>query len=106
MAHVDVTPIYENTTMKAYYNDSNVLRGYYIAPIEGYVLHSNSYDIDVFDEVTGKPTGENVLGYISYPASIMVGYNYDFDSNPKQIYAVYEDDVPRNQIFNDDPDTK
>lgn len=99
MAQIPVTPVYENTTMNAYYNSSNVLRSYFIAPIEGYVLHSSSYDTEVIDEETGEPTGEILLGYIPYPASITVGYNYDFVANPKQIYAVPADTVPENQIF-------
>ena len=86
--------------MEAYYNSSNVLRSYYIAPIEGYVLHSTGYDTEVFDEETGEPTGEIIPGYIPYPAYVSVGYNYDFDANPRQIYAVPQDTVPENQIFN------
>lgn len=104
MAQIDVTPIYENTTMQAYYNNSNVLRSYYIAPIEGYVLHHTSYDTEVIDEATGEPTGEIILGYIPYPASVTVGYNYDFEANPKQIYAVPADTVPENQIFSNGSD--
>ena len=88
MARVDVTPVYENTTMKAYYNNSNVLRAYYIAPIEGYVLHDNSYDQPVIDMETFEPTGEIMLGYIPYPTFVSVGYNYDFEANPREIYAV------------------
>lgn len=100
MATIPVTPVYENTTMEAYYNSSNVLRSYYITPIEGYVLHSTGYDTEVFDEETGEPTGEIIPGYIPYPAYVSVGYNYDFDANPRQIYAVPQDTVPENQIFN------
>lgn len=100
MAYVNVTPIYENTTMQEYYNDANVLRAFRIAPIEGYVLHSTSYDTEVYDEETMEPTGEIIPGFIPYPAFIQVGYNYDFVANPKQIYAVPADTVPENQIFN------
>lgn len=100
MAQIPVTPIYENTTMKAYYNSSNVLRSYFIAPIEGYVLHDNSYDSEVIDPETLEPTGEILKGYIPYPASVTVGYNYDFTANQREIYAVPADTVPENQIFN------
>lgn len=100
MARVNVTPVYANTTMQAYYNSSNVLRTYIITPIEGYVLHVNSYDTEVLDEETGEPTGEILLGYIPYPASTSVGYNYDFEANPFNIFAVPQDTVPENQIFN------
>ena len=99
MALVDVTPVYENTTMQASYNSENVLRTYWIKPIEGYVLHSSSYDVEVIDEETGLPTGEILLGYISYPASVSVAYNYDFEANPRNIFAVPADSVPENQIF-------
>lgn len=99
MAHVVVTPVFENTTMEAYYNSSNVLRTYYIAPVEGYVLHAKRYDTEVYDD-EGNPTGEILLGYIPYPASITVGYNYNFETNPENIFAVPADTVPENQIFN------
>ncbi len=97
---VDVTPVYENTTMKASYNDSNILRTYRIYPIEGYVLHASTLDREVIDEETGEPTGEILLGYYPYPAFGTVPYNYDFAANPKQFYAVPEDSVPADQIFN------
>ena len=97
---LDVDPVYENTTMKASYNDSNVLRTYRIYPIEGYVLHSSSLDVEVFDPETGESTGEILPGFYPYPAFVTVGYNYDFAANPKQIYAVPEDSVPADQIFN------
>lgn len=100
MAQIPVTPIFENTTMNAYYNSSNVLRSYFIAPIEGYVLHDTNLDQPVFDEETGEETGKIMLGYISYPASLTVMYNYDFTANPRQIYAVPANTVPENQIFN------
>lgn len=99
MAHVDVTPVYENTTMKAYYNSSNVLRAYYIAPIEGYVLHYKELDQPELDENLNE-TGNILKGYIPYPSSMTVGYNYDFEANPREIYAVPADTVPENQIFN------
>lgn len=98
--YVDVEPVYANTTMKASYNDENVLRTYRIAPVEGYVMHTTSYDREVIDEETGTPTGEIILGFIPYPASTSVPYNYDFAANPKQIYAVPADTVPENQIYN------
>ena len=100
MARIDVTPIYENTTMQAYYNSSNVLRAYYIKPVEGYVLHEKSYDTEVIDPETLEPTGEIKLGYIPYPAFVSVPYNYNFGENPYNIFAVPADTVPENQIFN------
>lgn len=100
MAHIPVTPVYENTTMEAFYNNENVLRSYYIAPIEGYLLHDTQYDFDVYDDETGEPTGEVKKGYIPYPASVTVGYNYNFEANPREIYAVPADTIPADQIFN------
>ena len=93
---VDVTPVFENTTMQAYYNSSNVLRGYYISPCEGYVLHTSNYDTPVFDE-EGNETGEIALGYTR--GTISIGYNYNFETNPFNIYAVLESEVPADQIY-------
>lgn len=99
MAQIDVTPVYENTTMRAFYNNQNVLRSYFIAPIEGYLLHDALLDFPARDEETGEDTDEILKGYIPYPASLTVMYNYDFAANPRQIYAVPADTVPENQIF-------
>lgn len=99
MAQVPVTPIYENTTMNAYYNSSNVLRSYFIAPVEGYVLHDTRYDLPAFDD-EGNETGEIIKGYLPYPSSVTVMANYDFVANPREIYAVPVDSVPADQIFN------
>lgn len=99
MAKFPVTPIVENTRIEAYYNNENVLRVYYIYPNEGYVLHDTQYDTEVYDEETGEPTGEILLGYIPYPSFVSVGYNYNFETNPRQLYVVLADTVPENQIF-------
>jgi hypothetical protein len=95
--YVDVEPYYENTTMQAYYNDADVLRSYKISPCGGYVLHGNTLDTPVYDEETGEETGEVILGYTRATAS--VGYNYDFEANLREIYAVLESSVPADQIF-------
>ena len=100
MAQIPVTPVYENTTMKAYYNNENVLRAYIIAAAEGHLLHDEQYDFPEVDEETLEPTGETLLGYIPYPAPVSVGYNYDFEANPRNIFTVPEGTVPENQIFN------
>lgn len=100
MAHIPVTPVYANTTMEAYYNNANVLRAYYITAIEGHLLHDEQYDFIEIDEETGEPTGETLLGYIPYPAPVTVGYNYDFEANPRNIFAVPEGTTPEKQIFN------
>lgn len=94
---VDVTPVYENTTMQAYYNSENVLRGYDIRPCEGYVLHSSGLDFPEVDEETMTETGTILLGYTR--GLVTVGYNYDFEANPRNIFAVLESEVPADQIF-------
>lgn len=97
MAQIDVTPYYDNTTMQAYYNNNNVLTAYYIRPIEGYVLHDNQFDTHVIDENTLEETGEIILGYTR--AVISVGYNYDFEANPRELYAVPESSISGDQIY-------
>lgn len=100
MARIDVTPIIENTRMQAYYDSSNSLTCYYIYPNEGYVLHDTQYDYEAFNEETGEPTGEIIPGYIPYPSFVSVWHNYNFETNPRQLYCVPADTVPENQIFN------
>lgn len=95
--YVEVDPYFENTTMQACYNENNVLRVYKISPTEGYVLHIKGYDTPVIDEETMKETGEIRLGYTS--SFTTVGYNYNFETNPSEIYAVLESSVPADQIF-------
>lgn len=104
MAQIPVTPVIENTTMQAYYDSSNVLKAFYIYPVEGYVLHDTQYDQPIFDEETGEDTGEIMRGYIPYPAGVSVWHTYDFTANPRQLYCVPEDTVPENQIFNNGND--
>lgn len=94
---IDVTPIFENTTMQASYNSENVLRTYRISPCEGYVLHSSGLDFPEFDEETMTETGNTLLGYTR--GVVTVPYNYDFEANPRNIFAVLETEVPENQIF-------
>lgn len=97
MSYIEMEPYFENTTMLAYYNNSNELRAYRITPKEGYVLHTKNFDIPVIDEETGEETGATIPGYT--PATISVGYNYNFEENPFEIYAVLRSEVPENQIF-------
>lgn len=99
---VDVTPVFENTTMKASYSNSNVLIGYFVYPCEGYVLHSSSYDEPIIDEETGLETGEVMLGYID--SSVGLTRNYNFETNPLNIYAVLRNEVPADRIFGEDND--
>lgn len=95
---VDVTPVFENTTMKASYNDmTNALIGYYVYPCEGYVLHSTTLDDPVYDEETGEETGEVILGYRD--SFVALTRNYNFETNPLEIYAVLKSSVPADRIF-------
>lgn len=92
----DLIPtLIENTTMQTVFNNGKHV-GYEITPNDGYVLHDTVWDVPVYDE-EGNETGEIVLGYRTYTAS--VGANYDFDANPRGFYAVLESSVPADQIF-------
>ena len=83
--YVDIEPYFDNTTMQAYYNDNDVLRTFEITACEGYVLHASTLDEQIVDEETLEPTGEIKLGYTK--ATISVLYNYNFETNPFEIYA-------------------
>lgn len=96
--YVNVTPVFENTTMQEFRNDTtNALIAYYIYPCEGYVLHSSSYDDPVIDEETGEETGEVILGYID--SFVMLNRLYNFQANPLNIYAVLKSEIPADRIF-------
>lgn len=97
MAYVDTEPYFDNTTTKAYYNMQNVLRAYRITPDEGYVIHAKTLDTDIYDEESREPTGKIIKGYTR--ATVSVGYNYNFEGNPLEIYAVLESEVPPDRIF-------
>ena len=95
----DVTPsLIENTIMQRKINATTGNVSFYnITPCEGYVLHTNNYDDPVFDEETGEETGEVIAGYTR--GTISVGYNYNFETNPFNIYAILESEVPADRIF-------
>lgn len=78
-------------------NETGVIKSFRIAPVDGYVLHDNTYDTIVVDPVTGEETDEVILGYRTSTASC--GANYDFTANPREFYAVPADSVPADQIF-------
>lgn len=90
----DVTPAYENTTMKKLYIDG-VHRTYNITPVSGYVLHDKGRDWSVINPETEEET--YYLGYTTGTASCPA--NYDFTANPREFYAVPADSVPADQIF-------
>lgn len=106
----DIETLIPNTTMKKFYINE-VFRTYNITPIDGYVLHDNAFDINVYDEMTGEPTGEVLLGY--RPTTASCGYNYDFTPvemqtddgqtvtayGSRKFFAKLVSEVPENQIF-------
>lgn len=96
MSRVPVEAIIPNTRMEAYYNSSNVLRKYYIYPIEGYALHHNGYDTEVVDEETLEPTGEVIQRFTTAFTTVVA--SYDFDLNPDNIFAVPLSELDENQI--------
>lgn len=92
----DVTPYFENTTMQAYYNNDGMLLSYRIHAADGYVIHDKETDAPILDPDTLEETGEIMLGYCY---QLSVGFNYDFEANPREIYAVPENEVPADSIF-------
>jgi hypothetical protein len=91
-----IPPIIENTNMRKMLSDG-VHRTTRIAPAEGYVLHDNILDENVFDEETSMITEEIALGYKE--GEVSVRYDYDFDANPRELYAVLRSSVPEDRIF-------
>ena len=87
------TPI-ENTTVERAYSNG-VLRRYRITPNEGYVLHDTNYDRHI--DIDGDELTEPILGFGR--TTVSCAANYDFTANPRQFYAVPENDVPADQIF-------
>ena len=83
-----------NTTItKGFLN--GVHRTYRITPNDGYVLHVKEWDNTAYDE-DGNETGDVVLGYQTGMAS--VGFNYNWEENPREFFAVLADSVPIEQI--------
>lgn len=95
MARISVEPIIANTTMEKYIDSNNVERAYFIAPIEGYVLHHSGKDFTIIDEITMEET--IVEGFAS--GSVSVPIDYDFDANPDNLYTKLASEVPADQIF-------
>ena len=84
----DIETLIENTIMKERYNDNNELVNYVIAPVEGYMLHEKSRDEIILDE-NGNETGDVKNGYTSGIVTVLA--NYDFEENPREIYAEKEE---------------
>lgn len=78
----------ENTIFEAREMDGKIT-SYIIRPCEGYKLHEITLDEPVFDEETMQETGEKRLGFTK--AYVTASGNYDFEKNPREIYAVPDD---------------
>jgi hypothetical protein len=107
-------PTIENCTVTPRYINGEI-RGYDVTPNEGYVLHTTSYDEEVFDEIMMEPTGEIILGFTE--GTIILYYTYDFDNvvpgtytynnttininkvGRLEVYAVPKNMVSENQIW-------
>lgn len=89
----DIEALIENTIMKERYNDNGELINYVIAPVEGYMLHEKSRDEIILDE-NGNETGDVKKGYTSGIVTVLA--NYDFDNNPREIYAEKEVETIKN----------
>lgn len=98
MSRTPVEAIIPNTRMEAYYNTSNVLRKYYIYPLEGYALHDNAYDEPILD-AQGNETGEVLQRFTT--AFTTVPYNYDFEVNPDNIFTKPLSELGENQLCGD-----
>ena len=108
----EVTPsLIPNTTMK-----KGILNGvhknYQITPLDGYVLHDNTLNLDVFDDITFEVIGVK-FGYSPSSHYTTCSANYDFTTHTvtaengvsytaygnRDFFAIPESTVPADQIF-------
>ena len=85
----DIETLIENTIMQERVNEKGETVSYTILPTNGYKLHEKSRDEIVVDENCNE-TGEIIKGYTSGLVTTLA--NYDFEENPREIYAVKEDE--------------
>lgn len=78
----------ENTIFEAREMDGKIF-SYIIRPQEGYKLHEITLDEPVINEETHEETGKKKLGFTK--AYVTASESYDFDKNPREIYAVPDD---------------
>ena len=81
----EIDAMLENTIFKARLDDEGKILSYRISPKEGYKLHEITLDEDIIDEEKFVPTGEKRLGYAT--AYVTASSDYDFELNPREIYA-------------------
>ena len=89
MARVKIESIIKNTTMEEYTS----VRGhkvYYISPIDGHTLHHKVRDD--YDE----ENREIIYGFST--ASVSVPVDYDFETNPDNIFAILESEIENYQV--------
>ncbi len=84
----EIEALIENTKFEARIDENENIISYRISPIEGYKLHEKTLDEPVVDEETMQETGEIKKGYTK--SFVTAGYNYDFEENEREIYAVKE----------------
>ena len=79
-----------NTIMTEVYRDGvhMVTR---ILPLPGFVLHDRAGDWE------DPETHEKFEAF--YTGTCSCGADYDFESNPRQFYAVKAENVPKEQVF-------
>ena len=80
-----------NTVMQIGLKDG-VHEIYRITPVDGCVLHDNTYDRPILDPDTMEENGKVIVGYRTTTASCAA--SYDFTVNPRGFYAVPADQVP------------
>lgn len=73
----------DNTLCEAREKDGKVV-SYRISPAKGYKLHHKTYDMPITEN--GIKTNKIKRGYTT--RFITMGVNYNWETNPKQIYAV------------------
>ncbi|MBO5370815.1 MAG: hypothetical protein J6B23_09090 [Clostridia bacterium] len=81
---------FENTKTESCRNDEGLITAYRITPDDGYVIHTKFHNTPVYDE-NGIDTGEVEIGYTS--SYIVILSDYDFESNPFDIYAVRKEET-------------
>lgn len=88
----------ENTTMQKRLLNG-IHRSYTINANEGYILHDKTYDEIAVDEETFEETGEIILGFRPPSSTATVAASYDFTVNPREFYAILEDDLPEGAVI-------
>lgn len=97
MPYINTESRYENTIMREIVNDNGDLRGYDIAPADGYVLHNKIMDYYEYDPETQEDGDLISRGYSSSSSSVPA--DYDFDTNPSEIYAIEQDNIGEDDVI-------